>query len=84
MILDDTYDCIMIEEDEDGDLFESEACITLQGIQLIKKVYLSDHYSNCTEITYSDGSIICITDNPIIFRSVWKKFKKSITIHSIN
>ena len=84
MIIDDTYDCYILEEDEDGAFFKSRACIALHGVQYIKEVSLSDRHDKVTEVNYKDGAYLYIDENIVIFRGAWKKFKRSINLHSIN
>ena len=84
MIIDDTYDCYILDADEDDTWFSSKSCITLHSILFIKEVSLNDEYNKVTEITYNDGTFIYIKESVVIFRNSWKKFKRSINLYSIN
>ena len=84
MIINDTYKCLILEEDTEDEWFPSEAVISLSEILYIKSIDLSDIYPQCTEIVFKNDNFIYIDEDIRDFQIFWINFKRSVNLYSIN
>jgi hypothetical protein len=84
MIINDTYKCYIVDEDEDGEFFPSQAVISLSNILYIKSIDLSAMYPQCTEIVYNTDNFVYIDEDIRDFMIHWINFKRAVNLYSIN